>query len=64
MAEEKLIEAIVTLTDSINNLTESVEKLHTIETDKFNTDNSFDMMQTLNGSLQELIKELEQRPLK
>ena len=64
MNEKELSEAILGLMDSIDSLKESIDKLHTIETDQFNTDNSFDMMQTLNGSLQELIKELERRAIK
>jgi hypothetical protein len=64
MSEKQLITAITDLQTAVYSLKESIDKLHTIEMDKFKTDNSFDMMQTLNGSLQELIKELEGRPIR
>lgn len=63
MSEKKLISAIEDLQGSIYNLKDSVDKLHAIQKDIFNSD-PHDMMQTLNGSLQELIKTLEMRPLK
>ena len=64
MSEKQLIAAIDDLKGAIYSLKESVDKLHTIEVDKFKTDTSHDMMSRLNGSLQELIKELEQRPIR
>ncbi len=58
--DDKLVESINDLKLSVENLTESINSLTTIQTDIFNS-NNHDMMQTLNGSLQELIKTMESR---
>lgn len=60
MQEEKIVTAIESLKDSIDALKESVDKLHAIQTDILNSDNH-DMLRELNGSIQELIKEFENK---
>jgi len=56
--DKDLIEAIKTLTSSVDELKSAIFNNTTRMEDLINSD-PHDMMQTLNGSLQELIKTLE-----
>ncbi len=53
--EQKLIEAINTLTQSVDKLTEATDRLHTIQNDIFNVDTSHDDIDSLKVRLQNLI---------
>ena len=63
MEDGELKASIFELTKKVEDLTKSIDSLTAISTDLFNND-QHDIMQTLNGSLQELIKLLEQRPIR
>jgi hypothetical protein len=58
--DKELLQAIKTLTTSVDKLQQSVDSNTAALKDLFNSD-PHDMMRELNGSLQELIKELENR---
>lgn len=61
MSNDKLITAIDNLQDAIYSLKESVERLHTIQSDIFNADTSHDDMQSLKSKLQSLIDTINKK---
>jgi hypothetical protein len=59
--EKELIEAIDSLKSAVQKLTESTDRLYTIQNDIFNVDTSHDDIVSLKGRLKELIDVINQK---